>query len=254
MAAEYDIVDLWVGTFASKRALNAYLKETHDEDNEDAPISPFARDLGQSFYDHDFMEVGFRTSTKTLEKLCEGHSFVENFLPQAAAAYQKAGLSQANTLIMVFGKEIDHPQTIRGEGFELHYLGQYDTRPPAGAGSTSKPLFLEIRGGSHAVVNGEKLTLVKITAPGAVVGHGGSSDDLPYIDLPEVNEEIAPIQLRISLNESGEWVLEDVAGGDKTAYIGRAFNREKVIPGHDQRFGVAGVTLAWLLRPPRGKR
>jgi hypothetical protein len=50
MAAEFRIVDIWVGSFPSRAAFEGYLRETYGDDD-DTPISKFAADMGQTFYD-----------------------------------------------------------------------------------------------------------------------------------------------------------------------------------------------------------
>jgi hypothetical protein len=69
LAAEYDVVDVFVGTFDSQEVLEQYLEETYDQDEEDAPISAFAKDQGEAFYDHDFVESRFEDSAKSFIEL-----------------------------------------------------------------------------------------------------------------------------------------------------------------------------------------
>jgi hypothetical protein len=51
----------WVGRLPESLA-STYLEEVYDEDDEDldhTPLSAFARDQGEKWYDHDFLEYGF---------------------------------------------------------------------------------------------------------------------------------------------------------------------------------------------------
>ena len=50
---------IWVARFKSKEALDEYMAEAIDEDDEDAPISRFAADQGVGFYDHDLVYAEF---------------------------------------------------------------------------------------------------------------------------------------------------------------------------------------------------
>jgi Immunity protein 22 len=75
MAAEFEMVDIWVGNFADEEAFQAYMEEQYDEEDEDAPISAFARDLNQSFYDHDLVESKFLAGRKVLKSFARGFRF-----------------------------------------------------------------------------------------------------------------------------------------------------------------------------------
>ena len=60
MTAEYRFVDVWVGLFPSEGSFKDYLRESYEEEeDEDAPLSKFAEDMGESFYDHDFLEAAY---------------------------------------------------------------------------------------------------------------------------------------------------------------------------------------------------
>jgi hypothetical protein len=125
MAPEYDVVDVFVGTFGSQENLHQYLEETYDEDDEDAPVSLFARDLGQSYYDHDLIEASFRELTNDFNELSEGLSFAEYWFLSAQKAFDAARITAIDTVILAFGETIDEPQAITGSGYQLHYLGRF---------------------------------------------------------------------------------------------------------------------------------
>lgn len=127
MPSEFDVVDVFVGKFGSKKALAAYLEESFDEDEaeEDAPISAFAKDLGQGFYDTDLLESAFRKSAKSLDDLCEEMSESNFWLPPARAAFLASGLDQPNTVILAFGETLDTPTSVIGPNYQLHHLGRF---------------------------------------------------------------------------------------------------------------------------------
>ena len=57
------ISHFWVGRFPSEQSAADYFAEVWDEDDEDrehTPLSAFARDQGEKWYDHDFLEYGHR--------------------------------------------------------------------------------------------------------------------------------------------------------------------------------------------------
>lgn len=41
MAAEYQVVDIWVGLFPSETAFDEYFSEDYEKEDDDAPISQF---------------------------------------------------------------------------------------------------------------------------------------------------------------------------------------------------------------------
>ncbi|RYX82611.1 hypothetical protein EON83_18745 [bacterium] len=51
-------VDVWVGLFSSRERLEKYLEEIYDDDDS-TPLSEFAGDMDEFFYDHDFFESSF---------------------------------------------------------------------------------------------------------------------------------------------------------------------------------------------------
>jgi hypothetical protein len=78
MPDDFDTVDAWIGDFQTPETLDAYMAETYYEDDREAPISAFAADQGQWFYDHDFLEVASvppgESFTATLRQLSSAES------------------------------------------------------------------------------------------------------------------------------------------------------------------------------------
>lgn len=64
-----EISHIWLGKFPSEKALDEYFEEIYDEDNEDAPLNQFARDQGENFYDHDWVERSFNNVTRLKDLL-----------------------------------------------------------------------------------------------------------------------------------------------------------------------------------------
>lgn len=115
-------VHIWLGDFPSDDALHDYLEEAYDEDDDDAPINRFAAEQEVSFYDVDFLESGFDESGD-LKSLIEGHSYSETYLDDLTAAAESEGIEHANTFIMVDAGEIEEPQSVSGDDYQLTYLG-----------------------------------------------------------------------------------------------------------------------------------
>lgn len=248
MAAEFDIVDVFVGTFDSKATLDRYLQEQFDDD--EVPSSAFARDQGESFCDHDFLESTFRKSASSFSRLGAKLSFAEYWFDDAQAAFDAAGICRANALLLAFGETVERPRSASGEGYTLHYLGRFRHPSPAAEGSAGGDgppavCYLKIDG-AKALVNGRPVSLVTIDAAGAIIGHGGSDDGGLCVDLPATDRPIAPRQARVYPNPSGQWVVEDLAGGDGTTFRGETLNQSKFMPWHEQTFVVGGIAFCWL--------
>jgi hypothetical protein len=128
MAGDFEVVDLWVGTFTTESAFEDYLRETYEED--DTPLSKFAADMGESFYDHDFIEVAYHQEPSSdLEALLQEHSFARSYSPKAVAAHGCLVPCAVNAVILVWGKKIEAPRSVRGTDYQIHYLGRYDCDP-----------------------------------------------------------------------------------------------------------------------------
>jgi hypothetical protein len=90
MAKEFEVVDIWVGLFPSKERLERYFSETYSGDDDGTPISEFARDMGQWFYDHDFLEKGFHPEpTSDFRSLIECYSFSTSYFEAASPEFLK---------------------------------------------------------------------------------------------------------------------------------------------------------------------
>jgi hypothetical protein len=214
------------------------------------PISAFARDQDESFYDHDFLEMTYRKAARNFTNLCSGLSFSAYWLEGAHSAYAVAGIARANTVLLAFGEAIERPRSVSGTGYDLHYLGRFprSTAAPTPPGEDDGPpavCYLEITGAT-ALVDGRPAELISIDSAGAIIGQGGSGDGTLYIDLPTTEKPIALRQVRIYPNPFGQWIIEDLAGGDVTVYRGQALNHARVMPWHDQGLEVGGVQMCWL--------
>ena len=116
---------IWVAHFESEDALEQYMEETYDEDNDDAPISQFAADQGQAFYDHDLVYAQFHDSP-TARVLVEGWGFPEESVATVVQAIVELNAPNANVCFVADKDEFDQPCSIKGNGYELWYVGQFD--------------------------------------------------------------------------------------------------------------------------------
>jgi hypothetical protein len=129
MAIEFTIVDVWLGSFETEAALSAYLAETYSEDAEETPISAFAADQGQWFYDHDFVEQAFFDRTTDLRAALADCSFASSYIDDVVAAYNAADLPAANTVLLVFGAAIRRPRSASAPGYRLQHMGRFKSDP-----------------------------------------------------------------------------------------------------------------------------
>ncbi len=132
VAKEFEIIDVWVGRFSSSELANAYFDETYDDD--DRPISEFAADMGESFYDHDFMERAFHDqASDDFAKALAAHSFSSSYLSAATEAFELHPLKPFNLVLTVCNEEIERPVSVSKSGVMLQYLGRFACDPKAGS-------------------------------------------------------------------------------------------------------------------------
>lgn len=115
---------IWVAQFESERALEEYLQEEYDEDNDDAPISQFAADQGESFYDHDLVYGQFYNAPNACN-LIEGWGFPDKAVADIVEAILGLKVPNANTCFVADKDEFSHPTSVKGNGYELWYVGQF---------------------------------------------------------------------------------------------------------------------------------
>lgn len=116
---------IWIGSFASKKRLEKYLEEIYDEDDEDLPISEFARDQGEQFYDHDLVYAEYFKKA-TAQRLIEVWNFPEHAAARVIAAIEKLGPMNANVSFIADQDEFKMPRSAKGDRYELWYVGQFD--------------------------------------------------------------------------------------------------------------------------------
>lgn len=116
---------IWVARFESEEALEQYMQEQYDEDDDDAPISQFAADQGESFYDHDLVYGQYHASPQVSD-LIGGWGFPEEAVTKVAAAIAKQETAQANTCFVADKDEFSSPKSVKTQTYELWYIGQFD--------------------------------------------------------------------------------------------------------------------------------
>lgn len=96
------VVSLWLGSVVSKTEFEGYFAEHYDDDDDDAPINEFARDLGQAFYDHDLQELAWHPAPRPINALLAGHSWAESFVDAVIVACREADLNEANAVVLLY--------------------------------------------------------------------------------------------------------------------------------------------------------
>src|SRR5205809_1129756 len=107
MAEEFETVDIWLGLFPSQDRLDKYFDEQYSDDDDETPISEFARDQGVWFYDHDLVERSFHENGENeLGLLIGRHSFSASFIESVLASFQTSRPFRYNAAVLVWGKAI----------------------------------------------------------------------------------------------------------------------------------------------------
>jgi hypothetical protein len=123
---ETETSHFWLGHFPNEKRVVEYFTEVYDDEDEDyerTPLSQFARDQHQKWYDHDFMEHGFKKAAKSVQDLVTGYSYFEQWSDELARRAVEAGLTKVNTLVFISKDQIDKARSVEGDGYSLHYLG-----------------------------------------------------------------------------------------------------------------------------------
>ena len=119
-----DISHIWLGQF-STNAPNDFFKERYDRED-DEPLSPFAESQGETWYDHDFMEISYLLDPLPISRLVAGHSYAEQYLEAVLSKASSIGLEGANVFIMASKRLFKSARSVEGVGFRLWYLGEYE--------------------------------------------------------------------------------------------------------------------------------
>lgn len=251
MTDDFSTVDIWVGYFPTEADLDAYLEESDRGDDE--PISRFAADQAADFYDHDFVEASFHKQPGDFAQLIAGHSAEKSYFAAASAAYQQRSSGETNVVILAFGREFENPQLVVGDGYRLHYLGEFacEFDPPAAMGDAGPPptVYLLFSPTALPIVDGRPVPFVGINAQGLTIGQAATESATPRLDLSAQVAGIAQDQLKIYQDQFDQWIAEDVGDNglshiDGQPLVGAAF------PWQGKRLAIGDVEFVWSTRPP----
>ena len=122
--AQEQTLDIWLGTFPSRKDFETYFAE-FDEWDEDEPISPFAKEQGFPFYDHDFFVAEYFRTTSNLEKIIKEIIEFDDRAKEIVARYRESDIGRFN-FIAIQLEELSPPGQQKsdvGENYVIHYLG-----------------------------------------------------------------------------------------------------------------------------------
>jgi hypothetical protein len=252
MSNSFRSVDIWVGRFASAADLDAYLDETRNDDR-DEPISFFAADQNQRFYDHDFVEAEFHPTTSDFAKLIAGHSFAHSYLSPAATAFKSSGCRTANTVILAFDGTIDAPRSSERTWYSLTYLGRFECVPESPmnlntCGDDGPPASIYLTtDGRLLKLDDMFVSTIPVDSRGLTIGRSSPNASTPVLDLSEHVDGLADIQAKIYQDRFDQWVIEDFGANSLTRIDGRLIE-EKTFPWHGKRLSIGTIELQWSVR------
>ncbi len=122
---------VWIARFASEDDLDEYMEETFADENDDSedveepPISRFAADQGEQFYDHDMVYAQFHAQPDA-RTLIEGWGFPDDAIEAVLNVIGRLNAKDANTCFVADKDEFTEPKSVQGDGYELWYIGQFD--------------------------------------------------------------------------------------------------------------------------------
>ena len=127
MATDIETSHFWLGSFPDKDNAYDYFEEVYDENDEDrdyTPLSKFAGSQNEKWYDHDFMELGFKGEAASVTELVAGHSYCEQYAEELENRCKSYGLKNINFFIYITEGEIKNPVSVLESSFSLNYVGK----------------------------------------------------------------------------------------------------------------------------------
>jgi predicted DNA-binding WGR domain protein len=117
-------VSVWMAQHMEEAVFQNYIVE---EDQEaDGPTNLFAKDLGSYSIDPDDLDGKFSKQSVSIEKLINPLAYAYSFSAAVVEAAAQKGLSQANTVVAVYGHEF---QGAWPKKSPLKFIGSFDFIP-----------------------------------------------------------------------------------------------------------------------------
>lgn len=118
---QMDRCHFWLAKFQNGEQIEEYFSERYGDDDDDLPISQFASDQGETFYDHDwvyFEPIG----QGNLEKILHD-SKVPEVTGKIILEFAGKLDFEANTLIVADQGEFEDPVSLETDSYRLAYVG-----------------------------------------------------------------------------------------------------------------------------------
>ena len=114
---------IWLGQFLPGSPDDFFEEQYGRDDGE--PLSQFAGSQGETWYDHDWIEISFLDDLESVRSLVEGHSYSETYLDAVVAQAATLGIEQANVFILADKEQFAAPRSVNGPNYRLWYLGEF---------------------------------------------------------------------------------------------------------------------------------
>jgi len=122
--ASYEVSHFFLGRVSKLSNYNDFIEEYYGDDD-DAPLSKFCESQGEYYIDHDFMEVGEREEEPSLAAFFKSYSYSESWSAGVLEEALSLNLEDANVLIFITKDQIEKPRSVKGDGFEIVYIGEF---------------------------------------------------------------------------------------------------------------------------------
>lgn len=118
---EMDRCHFWLARFRDQQQIDEYFREEYGDD--DKPISLFAADQGQTFYDHDrvFVEASDTGNLRDLLRKVQVPEATGKIVQEFA---QRLG-RESNALVVADEGEFENPVSVENASYWLVYVGCY---------------------------------------------------------------------------------------------------------------------------------
>lgn len=118
-------IHVWIGNFETSCAPD-YFTETRSDD--DTPLSPFVRDQGEVFVDHDWMETSWLSEAVNVAELLSSHMVQADQRDRAVSIANEMGFQKASLVVTIDENEVAKPRSV--EHPPLIYLGCFGNLLP----------------------------------------------------------------------------------------------------------------------------
>ncbi|HLO98297.1 MAG TPA: immunity 22 family protein [Fimbriimonas sp.] len=231
-------VDLWVGNFASREEFDQYFKETYNDD--DGPINQFAADQGETFYDHDFVDLEFYDQPQSVDVIVPRLSYGESFSGEAVPAAETLGIGSVNCVLADYDNQFESPKSVPGK---LTYLGKFThdgKSPELPVPLLGDPIYL------HPTDCRSLPTSIEVSPDKPfIIGGNQASLDLSAL-VPNIAERQVEI---VFVPEKERWELRDLASNGLTWYRKEPLDGAFECPFNGIRFSVGDIEFDWSVEP-----